>query len=122
MAKKTTKKAAPKKSAAKATAANKARTKSEVYGIIADETGLSKKQVGSVFESMSSIISKDLKKSGPGVFAVPGLMKLKAVYKPATKQATKPDPFNPGKMMTVKAKPARTVVRIRPLKALKDSI
>ena len=59
MAKKTTKKAAPKKSAAKATAANKARTKSEVYGIIADETGLSKKQVGSVFESMSSIISKD---------------------------------------------------------------
>ena len=122
MAKKTTKKAAPKKAAAKTLAAGKARTKSEVYSMIADQTGLSKKQVGQVFEAMSGIISKDLKKSGPGVFAVPGLLKLKAVYKPATKSAVKPDPFNPGKMMTVKAKPARTVVRIRPLKALKDSI
>ena len=122
MAKKTTKKAAPKKAAAKAPVAGKARTKSEVYGTIAEQTELSKKQVSSVFEAMAGMISKDLKKSGPGVFAVPGLLKLKAVYKPASKAAVKADPFNPGKMMTVKAKPARTVVRIRPLKALKDSI
>ena len=122
MAKKTTKKAAPKKVAAKTPTAGKARTKSEVYGMIAEQPGLSQKQVGSVFEARSGMISKDLKKSGPGVFAVPGLLKLKAVYKPASKAAVKADPFNPGKMMTVKAKPARTVVRIRPLKALKDSL
>ena len=121
MAKKTTKKPAAKASA-KAPAAGKARTKSDVYSMIADETGLSKKQIGSVIEAMRGIIEKDLSKRGPGVFTVPGMMKLKAVYKPATKSTVKADPFNKGQMMTVKAKPARTVVRIRPLKALKDAL
>ena len=126
MAKKTSKKSAPARSArtssASTSTANKARSKGEVYRSIAEETGLSRKQVGEVFDSMKSMIEKDLSKKGPGVFAVPGLMKLKAVFKPATKATTKANPFKPGEMMTVKAKPARTMIKIRPLKSLKDSI
>ena len=125
MAKKTmTKKAAPAKSTAgaKVSAASKVRSKGEVYRTIAEETGLSRKQVSEVFDTMRSMIEKDLSKKGPGQFAVPGLMKLKAQYKPATKATQKANPFKPGEMMTVKAKPARTVIKIRPLKALKDSI
>jgi hypothetical protein len=56
------------------------------------------------------------------VFAVPGMMKLKAVHKSAERATTRANPFKPGEMMTVKAKPARTVVKIRPLKSLKDAI
>jgi nucleoid DNA-binding protein len=119
--KKTSKKPAAKSTSATA-AANKARSKGEIYRNIADETGLSRKQVSEVFDSMRNMIERDLGKKGPGVFAVPGLMKLKAVYKPATKAATKANPFKPGEMMTVKAKPARTQIKIRPLKSLKDSI
>ena len=122
MAKKTTKKAAPKAAPKTTAAANKARSKGEVYRTIAESTGLTRKQVGEVFDCVKSLIEKDLSKKGPGVFAMPGLMKLKAVYKAATKATTKPNPFKPGEMMTVKAKPAKTVIKIRPLKALKDSI
>ncbi len=124
MAKKTSKKAASAKSssAAKVSAANKARSKGEVYRTIAEAAGISRKQVTEVFDCMKSMIEKDLSKKGPGAFAVPGLMKLKSVHKPATKATTKANPFKPGEMMTVKAKPARTVIKIRPLKALKDSI
>jgi hypothetical protein len=49
-------------------------------------------------------------------------MKVNAIYKPATKSTTKPNPFKPGEMMEVKAKPARTVLKIRPLKALKAMV
>lgn len=122
MAKKTSKKAAPAKAAPKVSAANKARSKGEVYRAIAETTGLSRKQVSEVFDCVKSMIEKDLSKKGPGAFAVPGLMKLKAVHKPATRSATKPNPFKPGEMMTVKAKPARTLIKIRPLKSLKDAI
>ena len=121
---KSTKKQAPSRSAgsSKVSAANKARSKSEVYGSIAEQTGLSRKQISEVFDIMRGMIEKDLSKKGPGVFAVPGMMKLKAVHKPAEKATTRANPFKPGEMMTVKAKPARTVVKIRPLKALKDAI
>ena len=125
MAKKTSKKSAPARparTASSASAANKARSKGEVYRSIAEDTGLSRKQVSEVFDSMRSLIEKDLSKKGPGVFAVPGLMKIKTQHKPATKATTKANPFKPGEMMTVKAKPARTMIKIRPLKSLKDSI
>ena len=127
-AKKTTKKAAPARTASRttasssATAANRARSKGDVYRSIAEDTGLSRKQVGEVFDCMKSLIERDLSKKGPGVFAVPGLMKLKAVHKPATKATTKANPFKPGEMMDVKAKPASMKVTARFLKGLKDQI
>ena len=67
-------------------AAKKAPTKSEIYSKIADDTGLTKKDVAAVFDSLSAQIKKNLGGRGaPGTFTVPGLMKLKVVKKPARK-------------------------------------
>lgn len=134
MAKKVAKKASKSGKAAKASAAPKPvkisassgqRKKSEIYTVAADYAGISKKQVAGVFEALGRMISADLAKPAPGkskVFVVPGMMKISAIHKPATRATTRPDPFRPGEMMTVKPKPARTVVKIRPLKALKASV
>lgn len=101
----------------------KARTKSQILSDIADDTGLTKKDVQSVFDSMSALIKKDLGrgKTAPGVFSVPGLMKIKVVRKPATKARKGINPFT-GEETTFKAKPARNVVKVQPLKALKDMV
>jgi hypothetical protein len=109
----------------KLTASSKPRKKTELFTIIAEHTALSRKQVAGVFDALGRVISVDLAKPGPGkpkMFVVPGMMKISAIHKPATKAAQKPNPFKPGEMMEVKAKPARTVVKIRPLKALKSMV
>jgi nucleoid DNA-binding protein len=95
-------------------------TKSEVLAYLSDQTGLSKKDVGSVFEALGSIINRDLNK-GPGVFTVPGLMKIKVVRKPAVPARKGINPFT-GEETMFKAKPARNVVKITPLKGLKDMV
>lgn len=120
MAKKTAKKSAAPKPA-KIEPAKKVRTKGEVYTTLAGQMGLKRQQVSQMFEVMGKMIEADLDK-GCGVFAVPGLMKITVIRKPATKQATKPNPFKPGEMMVVKAKPARNVVKIRALKGLKQMV
>jgi len=99
----------------------KARTKSQIIGSIADDTGLTRKEVQSVFDSMSGMIKKDLGKRGPGTFTVPGLMKVKVVRKPATKARKGINPFT-GEETVFKAKPARNVVKVQPLKGLKDMV
>jgi len=96
-------------------------TKGEVYAQIADQTGLAKKDVAKVFESLSELIGKELGKKGPGQFVVPGLLKLKVVRKPATKAKQGVNPFTKEPMM-IKAKPARNVIKASPLKALKDLV
>jgi len=96
-------------------------TKSEIVSGIADATGLTKKQVGSVFEAMAGQIQKSLARRGPGTYTVPGLMKLVVVRKPATKARKGVNPFT-GEEAMFKAKPARNVVKIRPLKNLKDMV
>jgi nucleoid DNA-binding protein len=108
-----------KKKAVKAPA--KPMTKSEVIAGIAESTGLSKKEVNSVFEAMAGQIKKSLGRQGPGVYSVPGLMKVTVVRKPATKARKGINPFT-GEQTTFKAKPARNVVKIRPLKNLKDMV
>jgi nucleoid DNA-binding protein len=123
-AKKTPKKAAPKAAPApkpaKITGASKVRSKSEVFGVIAEHNGLSRKQVAGVFDTLSQMVGADLGKSV--AFNVPGMMKITVRRKPATKATVKDNPFKPGEKMTVKAKPARNIVRIRPLKGLKDLV
>ena len=119
--KSTAKKAAP-KAAPKITAAKgKARTKSDVQATIAENVGISKKEVASVFETMGAMIAADLKKGNAGTFNVPGLMKVTVQRKPATKARKGINPFT-GEPTTFKAKPARNVVKVRPLKALKDMV
>jgi nucleoid DNA-binding protein len=101
--------------------AAKPMSKSEIVSGISEETGLSRKQVNSVFEAMAGQIKKSLGRSGPGAYAVPGLMKLIVVRKPATKAHKGVNPFT-GEETMFKAKPARNVVKIRPLKNLKDMV
>ena len=117
--KKTAKKTAKKKVAARAV--KKPTTKAETFTYIADKTGLTKKDVGAVFESLNTLIKRDLRRSGPGAYTVPGLMKIKVVRKPATKARKGVNPFT-GEPMTFKAKPARNVVKVLALKALKDMV
>ena len=109
-----------KKKAKKATKV-KARTKSQVFGELADASELSRKQVACVFDGLAGMIKKDLGKRGPGVFTVPGLMKIKVVRMPATKARKGVNPFT-GEEMMFKAKPARNVVKVLALKNLKDMV
>jgi nucleoid DNA-binding protein len=97
----------------------KAATKSEVLTSIAEATELSRKQVASVFEALSGVIQQSIGKKGPGVFVVPGLMKIMVIQRPATKAHKGINPFTKEEVM-FQAKPARKVVKVRPLKALKD--
>lgn len=97
-------------------------TKSEIYAALAESTGLTRKDIAKVFDELSALVAKNLGKKGPGQFSLPGLAKLKAIRKPATKATQKANPFKPGEMMTVKPKPARTDVRIRAIKNLKEKL
>ncbi len=118
-ARKTTAAAAPK--AVKITPAAKARTKSEMFGLIADNVGISKKEVAAVFDTVSQLAKADLSKRGPGQLNLGGLMKILVQRKPATKARKGINPFT-GEETMFKAKPARNVVKIRPMKAMKDLV
>jgi len=108
-----------KKTAAKAAA--KPPTKAQLLSKIADETGLTRKDVDAVFESLNAEIKRNIGRRGPGVFNVPGLLKIKTVKKPATKSRKGINPFT-GEEITIKAKPARKAVKVQPLKGLKEMI
>ena len=96
-------------------------TKSGITAEISDKTGLTKKQVSSVFDEMTVLIERHIKKGGAGQFSLPGLMKVEVKRKPATKARKGINPFT-GEETIFKAKPARNVVKIRPLKKVKDMV
>ena len=128
MAKAKSAKKAPKAAAApkpaKITPSGKQRTKGEIYRTIAEHTGLGRKDVAGVFDVMSRLMAADLAKPAkdkPKVFVVPGLMKVVAQYKPPQGERPGKNPFT-GEMITIKAKPASTKIRIRPLKQLKAMV
>ncbi len=101
--------------------AKKAPTKSEILRHLSESTGVSRKEVQAIFDELNGLIAKNLKKSGPQNFTVPGLCKIVVQRKPATKARKGINPFT-GEETTFKAKPARNVVKVRPLKALKDMV
>ena len=101
--------------------AAKPMNKSQLVGVVAEATGLSKKQVGDVIGALDATMKKQLGKKGPGVFVMPGVFKMTTKRLPATKAKKGRNPFTGAEIM-IKAKPARTQVRIRPLKALKDAV
>jgi nucleoid DNA-binding protein len=110
------KKAAPKKAAP----AIKAKmTKSQMVGSIAENTGLSKKQVADVFGELESLIERSIKKRSVGEFTLPGLMKITTVKKPARKARKGINPFT-GEETMFKAKPASVAVKVRALKKMKE--
>jgi nucleoid DNA-binding protein len=102
-------------------ALRQAYTKSQIMTYIADSTELSKKEISNVFEALGYLMEFHLKSRGPGEFTVPGLLKCVVKRKPATKARRGINPFT-GEEMTFKAKPARNIVKVRPLKKLKDMV
>jgi len=111
--------ATEKKAAPKLTAIREAYTKAQLFAAISEETGVAKKDVAAIFESLKDIMSRHLKKRGAGSFTLPGLAKFNVANKKATKAQKRTNPFT-GEPMTVAAKPARRVVRIRALKGVKE--
>jgi len=101
--------------------AGKRLTKSQVISELADVTELDKKSINRVFDGLSDIIKKQLGARGPGEFVIPGLLKLRAVKKPATKDRPGINPFTK-QPITIRGKPASKKIRASALKALKDLV
>jgi nucleoid DNA-binding protein len=102
-----------------AASTGKAPSKGEILGTAAEQTGLSRKQVGAVLESLAGQIKNALGKKGPGTFTVPGLMRINVKNIPAKKARKGINPFTKQEQM-FQAKPASKRVKIRPLKSLKE--
>jgi nucleoid DNA-binding protein len=94
-------------------------SKTQIVDHIASTTELSRKQVSAVLESLTGLIESHIDKRGAGEFVLPGLIKISTVRKPAVKARKGINPFTKEEVM-FKAKPATTVVKVRPLKKLKD--
>src|SRR5262245_13321759 len=99
----------------------KPQTKTATFTELATRTGMARKDVATFFDELGKLIRQELGKKGPGVFNIPGLIKIKRVEKPATKARKGRNPQT-GEEITIKAKPKRTVVKALPLKALKEMV
>jgi nucleoid DNA-binding protein len=102
-------------------AAAKAMTKTEVLNAVAEKSGLSKKEVASVLDSLSAVVASQLSKKGPGQFTIPGLVKMKVRVKNAVPAGMRKNPFT-GEMKQMPAKPASRSVRVTAVKKLKDAV
>lgn len=101
----------------------KSMTKSALLEAISNDTDLSRKEVSGVLDALSTQISKSLGRRGPGMFTLPGLIKIEKKKVPARKaRKGVPNPFKPGELMDIKAKPASTKIKVRALKSLKDMV
>ena len=126
--KRAVRKAAPKKTVTRAEAPKKVTTairdsytKAQLLSALVDNTGVAKKDVLAVVGELNSIIERHVKKRAAGQFTLPGLMKIRTSRKPATKARKGRNPFT-GEEIMIKAKPARTVVKIAALKGLKEMV
>ena len=99
----------------------KTMSKSELIQKVIEQhpTEIARKDVKGVIEAVTEIGHKELKKTG--AFVVPGFAKFVVVKKPATKARKGINPFT--KEPTIlEAKPARKIIRARPVKAAKDAV
>ena len=96
-------------------------SKSQFVATLAEKSGITKKQAAAALKSMNEMVAHQLGKHGPGEILIPGLLKLNVVIKPATPEHEGINPFTKERTM-FKAKPARKVVKARPVKALKDAV
>ena len=96
-------------------------TKTEVTAVLAESSGLTKKQIVSLFDELVKLIKKELGEEGAGTINISNLLKIKVVRKPATPERKGINPFT--KEETVfKAKPAKNVVKLVPLRGLKELV
>merc|ERR1712194_348858 len=91
-------------------------TKTELYAALETKSSVKKSDGKKVLESLAEVAAKEVKK---GKFTIPGVVMVKTRMKPATK-AGKREVF--GKMMMVKAKPAKTIVKAFCVAALKKAV
>jgi nucleoid DNA-binding protein len=103
----------------KTTAIKDRYNKTQILAEIAENTDLTKKQVASVLDELTLLIERHIKKRSGGEFMMPGLFKIVTQRKPAVKARKGINPFT-GEETMFKAKPARTIVKIRPLAKLKQ--
>ncbi len=104
-------------------AVKKPLNKTQLVAAIADEAGLAKGDVQKALNALETVVRKQLGKNSVGVVTLPGLLKIQKIKKPAQPAKTGvPNPFKPGELMDVAAKPAKNVVKVRPLKGLKDMV
>ncbi len=123
------KKAAKKKAPAKKKAASapskgpvtQKMTKTAILNEIAGATALTRKQVDAVIEELESLIKRHISKRGVGEFTLPGLLKVRAVKRPATKKRIGRNPATGAEIM-IPAKPASIRVRVAALKRLKEMV
>ena len=99
----------------------KAMTKTEMLNSLAEKSELSRKEVGAVLESLEVLIEEQIGKKGPGIFNLPGLFKITVQHKEAKPARKGINPFTKEETM-FKAQPAKNVVKLRPLKKLKDMV
>lgn len=95
--------------------------KTEILAALSEATGLTKQQVGGLFDALGELIKKNLDDQGPGVFVLPDLLQVKVVRKPATEEHKGINPFTKEEMI-IKAKPASKTVKLVPLKGLKTMV
>ncbi len=108
---------------AKAEGKKKSATKSEIFEAMAKETEMTKADVKKFFAALEGLVTKHLGKKGPGVITLPGMVKLTAIKKPASKGGEKkPNPFKPGEFIITKPKAASVKVRARALKAFSEAL
>jgi nucleoid DNA-binding protein len=103
------------------TSVDKPFTKGQLLATLSGRTGVSRKEVTKLYDELIAIVGAHLKKQGPGLCTLPGLVKIKVAHKPATKARKGTNPFT-GEEMMFKAKPARNTVKVRALKPLKSMV
>lgn len=96
-------------------------TKAQIIATVAESSGLDKRTVTAVFDSLTDLVKKQLGSGGPGEIVIPNLVKLKAKSTPATQDRPGVNPFTK-EPITIKGKPASLKIRATPIKALKDLI
>jgi len=127
----TRKKAAPARSTKKAAAAparlspisvgKEPFNKAALIRVLVERTGLGRKEVVNILDTLKDVMIAHLVKKGPGKFKLPGVLNIKIKDKPATKARKGINPFT-GEEMMFSAKPARRTVKISALKKLKEQI
>jgi nucleoid DNA-binding protein len=105
----------------KTTSVDNIYSKSKIIQHIADVTTLTKKDINKCFDSLFGLMEMHLKKRGPGQFIFPGVAKFRVIHKPATKAREGVNPFT-GAPTVFAAKPARSIVKVKPLKKIKDIV
>lgn len=93
--------------------------KSEIYALIAEDAGMTRKKIADIFDKFAEIMNRHLVEGGAGKFTIPNLVKIETQKKSAVKRRKGISPFT-GEPMVFKAKPARRIVKLRALKRLKE--